>query len=148
MKKIIILLLLGISTFIISCGESYPDQDKVGGVVKDKFKEKESAGVDIYAEGNEKEWTLEIDFEKNFSFVHSAQGINVNVPFSEIGEDIRGDRGAVYTYNGGSQVMEVNIVYDQCGEDKRSFHTVIQNNPHIEENVVLFRGCGYNLNKK
>lgn len=148
MKNTGIFMLLILTSLFFSCGSDNSDQDKVGGVVNDKFKDKNSSGTDIYAVGKDDEWTLEIDFEKDFVFDHKTEGIHLSMPFSKIGEDGRGDRGVVYTYNDGKSVLEVNIVNDKCGEDQRSFHTLIQLNPEISEKLILFKGCGYNLNKR
>lgn len=148
MKNTGIFILLVLTCFLLACGEDNSDQNKIGGIVNDKFEDKKSAGVDVYAVGKDDDWTLEIDFEKDFVFDHPAEGLHLSMSFSKIGEDVRGDRGVVYTYNDGSRVLEVSTINDKCGEDGRSFHTLVQYNPEISEKLILFKGCGYNLNKR
>ncbi len=135
--------------FMFACNsnngsESTVTNGQVTAIVSDKFKEKAAAGVGYYAVGENNEWTLEIDFNKNFVFNHGGAGISVNKPISDIGIDQRGDQGRVFTVHTEYGVIEVNNIFQSCGDDSRSHHVRLLINPE-DPKPVIYKGCAYNL---
>lgn len=149
MKGNILIVLVLAATLMYSCAntqnsEGTSSNGQVTSVVSNKFKDKAAEGVGYYAVGENDEWIIEIDFNKYFVFNHPGAGISVNKPISEIGIDQRGDQGQVFTVHSDYGVIEVNNIYQSCGDDSRSYHVRILLNPE-DPKPTIYKGCAYNL---
>lgn len=150
MKGNIVICLGMLVLFLSACNNNNSSDDSaassgpVTSIVDNKFTDKAKEGIGYYAVGENNEWTLEIDFEKSFVFNHPGDGISVNKPIADIGIDQRGDKGRVFTIHTEYGVIEVNNIYQSCGNDTRSYHVRLIINPEHPK-PTIYKGCAFNL---
>jgi hypothetical protein len=148
--KINWLLLLSFALLLGACATEDPSKEgNPGDIVKDLFRDKAEQGVDILLFGDNDAWTVEMDREGQFVFRYPELGIDIVQPFANIGEDTRGEYGTVFTVHSDIALFEINLFFKEgaCLTDARSFHVIIQVNPEISEDLVMYKGCGFNIAK-
>jgi len=107
---------------------------------------KKKGGVDFYALGQEPGWSLDLDFEKNFSF-SSYEGTQLTAP--AMAADIQGNLSKYRTYTDEGEMI-IQVRTEECfdsmsGQKYTHSVTVIIKTANATE-PKIFKGCGSLLN--
>ena len=108
------------------------------------YQDKFLSGVDFIARGNEPNWTLEMDLEKNIEFA-TIDGIKVSIPSVK---GIKAQDSDVTLYRAISDAGElvITVIKDNCQDnmsgEEFTYKVHLEAKNSTDENYKTFDGCG------
>jgi uncharacterized membrane protein len=101
-------------------------------------------GIDFFATGTEPFWSIDMDFEKQFSF-HTMDGFILNTPATE---KMKGGNPNVSRYNATTEAGEIIIMIhkkeciDAMSGEKSPYEVTVRVKSSKEKDFTDYKGCG------
>ena len=101
-------------------------------------------GIDFFATGTEPFWSIDMDFEKQFSF-HTMDGFMLNTPATE---KMKGGNPNVSRYNAITEAGEIIIMIHkkECinamSGEKSPYEVTVRVKSSLEKDFTDYTGCG------